>query len=99
MSWAAGRSAIPRAAGNNQTGTTIQGISCRRLLNLALLNSRMARLVEVNMGSAPRNVRSDGVAPCKWYRLPNTKKQPSMNNAPGMQYAIQELRSATIRLA
>src|ERR1700757_418148 len=33
--------------------------------SLALRRSRMARFVEVNMGINPRNVRSEGVAPCK----------------------------------
>ena len=33
--------------------------------NLALRRSRTARFIEVNMGITPRNVRSEGVAPCK----------------------------------
>jgi hypothetical protein len=43
----------------------LQDIFCRRPFNLALRRSRMARFVEVNMGITPRNVRSEGVAPCK----------------------------------
>ena len=43
----------------------LQDIFCRRPFNLALRRSRMARFVEVNMGISPRNVRSEGVAPCK----------------------------------
>jgi hypothetical protein len=38
----------------------------RRPFNLALRRSRTARFVEVNMGITPRNVRSEGVTPCKW---------------------------------
>ena len=43
----------------------LQDIFCRRPFNLALRRSRMARFVEVNMGITPRNVRSEGVPPCK----------------------------------
>src|SRR6516165_11225268 len=71
----------------------------RRLVSLALARSRTARFVDVSMGITPRNVRSDGVAPCKYQRLPNTKKQASANKVPGMQSAIKDLRSATICFA
>jgi hypothetical protein len=50
----------------------LQDIFSRRLFNPALLRSRMARFVEVSMGITPRNVRSEGVAPCRCSRLPNT---------------------------
>src|ERR1700741_1965655 len=60
----------------------------RLLFSLALARSRTARFVEVSIGITPRNVRSEGVAPCKYQRLPNTK-----NNA------SKEARSATICLA
>jgi hypothetical protein len=43
----------------------LQDIFRRRPFNIALRRSRMARFVEVNMGITPRNVRSEGVAPCK----------------------------------
>jgi hypothetical protein len=43
----------------------LQDIFRSRPFNLALLRSRMARFVEVNMGITPRNVRSEGVTPCK----------------------------------
>jgi hypothetical protein len=49
-----------------------QAIFRRRRFNLALARSRMARFVDVSMGITPRNVRSEGVAPCKYQRLPNT---------------------------
>src|ERR1700752_2563312 len=60
-------------------------IRSRRLFSRALARSRMARFVDVSMGITPRNVRSDGVAPCKYQRLPNTKKQATQNKVPGMQ--------------
>lgn len=43
----------------------LQDIFRSRPFNLALRRSRTARFVEVNMGITPRNVRSEGVAPCK----------------------------------
>ena len=49
-----------------------RGTLASRLLNLTVLSIRRARLVEVNIGITPRNVRSEGVAPCKCSRLPNT---------------------------
>ena len=70
-----------------------------RLFSLALARSRMARFVDVSMGITPRKVRSDGVAPCKYQRLPKTKKHASANKVPGMQSAINDLRSATICFA
>jgi hypothetical protein len=41
------------------------GFVGRRPFKLALLSIRMARFVDVNIGITPRNVRSEGVAPCK----------------------------------
>src|ERR1700739_4560356 len=79
-----------------QEGLGTTDIFSRRLFSLALARSRTARFVDVSMGITPRNVRSEGVAPCKYQRLPNTKKQASQNKVPGMQNAIKELRSATI---
>src|ERR1700756_4522273 len=77
----------------------LQDVFCNRPFNLALLKSRMARFVADNMGITPRNVRSEGSAPFKSSRLPNTQKHPTMNRAPGIQYAIKDLRSATICFA
>jgi hypothetical protein len=37
----------------------------KRLLKLALMIIRIARFVDVNIGMTPRNVRSEGVNPCK----------------------------------
>src|SRR6201998_3709815 len=74
----------------------LQDVFCKRPFNLALLKSRMARFVADNMGITPRNVRSEGSAPFRCSRLPNTQKHPTMNTAPGIQYAIKDLRSATI---
>ncbi|MDT5318573.1 MAG: hypothetical protein QOD88_1095, partial [Mycobacterium sp.] len=37
----------------------------RRLFRRAVLRIWMMRFVEVNMGITPRNVRSEGVAPCR----------------------------------
>ena|ERR1700756_270371 len=71
----------------------------RLLFSLALARSRTARFVEVSIGITPRNVRSEGVAPCKYQRLPNTKKSASENKVAGMHNAIKEARSATICLA
>src|SRR5246127_1436924 len=78
-----------------QEGLGTTDIFSRRLFSRALARSRTARFVDVSMGISPRNVRSEGVAPCKYQRLPNTKKQASQNKVPGMQNAIKELRSAT----
>ena len=44
----------------------------RRRFKLALLSIRMARFADVNIGITPRNVRSDGLAPCRYSRLPKT---------------------------
>src|ERR1700739_2089091 len=65
----------------------------RLLFSLALARSRTARFVEVSIGITPRNVRSEGVAPCKYQRLPNTKKHASENKVAGMHNAIKEARS------
>src|ERR1700758_1287170 len=78
-----------------QEGLGTGDILFRRLVSLALARSRTARFVDVSMGITPRNVRSEGVAPCKYQRLPNKKKQASANKVPGMQNAIGDLRSAT----
>src|SRR5580693_6096481 len=43
----------------------LQDIFRRRHFSLALRRSRMARFVDVSIGITPRNVRSDGLAPCK----------------------------------
>ena len=56
---------VQRAVTHTTFLVLLQDIFCRRPFNLALLRSRMARFVEVNMGISPRNVRSEGVAPCK----------------------------------
>jgi hypothetical protein len=37
----------------------------KRRLRLALMIIRIARFVDVNIGMTPRNVRSEGVNPCK----------------------------------
>jgi hypothetical protein len=50
----------------------LQGLFRKRLFKLALLSSRMVMFVDINMGITPRNVRSEGVAPCRCSRLPNT---------------------------
>src|SRR5260370_42417477 len=75
-------------------GTT--DIFSRRLFSRALGRSRTARVVDVSMGISPRNVRSEGVAPCKYQRLPNTKKHASENKVAGMHNAIKKARSATM---
>ena len=56
---------VQRAVTHTTCLVLLQDIFCRRPFNLALRRSRMARFVEVNMGISPRNVRSEGVAPCK----------------------------------
>ena len=48
-----------------QEGLGTTDIFSRRLFNLPLTKSRMARFADVAIGINPRNVRSEGVAPCK----------------------------------
>jgi hypothetical protein len=62
--------AAPRMGVNNRSYHTtclvlLQAMFRSRPFNRALRRSRTARFVEVNMGINPRNVRSEGVAPCK----------------------------------
>ena len=38
----------------------------KRPFSRALLSIRRPRFVDVSIGITPRNVRSEGVAPCKW---------------------------------
>ena len=43
----------------------------------------MARFVEVNMGISPRNVRSEGVAPCKVVKTAKYKKAAQHEQSAG----------------
>jgi len=48
------------------TSRLLHGIFRRRRFNLALRRIWVVKFVAANMGKTPRNVRSEGVAPCKW---------------------------------
>ena len=45
---------------------TFRTIFCTRIFSFALLRIWMVKFVAANIGNTPRNVRSEGVAPCKW---------------------------------
>ena len=57
-----GQNATARIA----TSRLLHDILRRRRFNLALRRIWVVKFMAANMGNTPRNVRSEGGAPCKW---------------------------------